>query len=325
MSLFSLREIEQAAQFVHKKIQPTPQLNWPQISEMIGANVWVKHENHTPTGSFKIRGAITFIDWLKSAHPDIKGIITATRGNHGQGQAREATAAGLKAKIIVPLGNSKEKNDAMRSFGGELIEYGNDFDEARVKAVFLSKQEGLYMVPAYHSELVRGVSTYAFELFSALSDLDSVYVPIGCGSGACGLVTVRDALNIKTKIIGVVSEQAQAVKLSFDKKNIMETSSANTFADGLAVRVPVAEAFDIYSKGIERVVSVSENDIANAIRVFYQCTHNMAEGAGAAALAALLKDKHKMQGKNVGVILSGSNIDAGLFCQVLKNEMPPFI
>ena len=203
--MFNKSELENALEFVHSYIPPTPQYTWPQICELADAKVWVKHENHTPTGAFKIRGGLTFVDWLKRTHSDCEGIITATRGNHGQSQARAATMTGLRAKILVPHGNSKEKNSAMRSFGADLIEFGHDFDEARIEAERLSRLENLFMVPPFHKELVRGVATYALELLTAAPDLDTIYVPIGCGSGICGIISVRDALGLKTKVVGVVS------------------------------------------------------------------------------------------------------------------------
>lgn len=320
--LFTKDELEDAARLVHRQISPTPQTVWPQVCEKVAATVWVKHENHTPTGAFKIRGGISFIDWLTRAKPDVKGIITATRGNHGQSQARAAIAAGLQAKILVPLGNSEEKNAAMRAFGANLVEFGDDFDTARVEAARLSEEENLFMVPAFHVELVRGVATYALEFFSAVPDLDTVYVPVGCGSGICGVISVRDALGLKTRIVGVVSTEAQTAKLSFESGSLIETETANTFADGMAVRVPVKEAFEIYSQGADRIVAVNEDEIAEAMRIFFRDTHNVAEGAGAASLAALLQERDTMHGKEVGVILSGGNIDADMFATVLQGGTP---
>jgi threonine dehydratase len=255
--------------------------------------------------------------WLKREHPGVKGIVTATRGNHGQSLALAATASGLSALIVVPQGNSPEKNQAMRGFGGEVVEYGRDFDEAREEAARLAQVHGLYLVPPFHIELVKGVATYALELFTAAPDLDTVYVPIGCGSGICAVIAARDALNLKTRVVGVVSTEAQAAKLSFESGKICETDSANTFADGLAVRKPIAEAFAIYAAGAERLVAVSEAQIAEAMNVYYSDTHNLAEGAGAAALAALMQEREAMQGKRVGVILSGANVDRPVYASVI--------
>lgn len=315
-------DLESAAAFVHARMSPTPQHHWPLLSNATGAEVWVKHENHTPTGAFKIRGALTFMDWLTRTHPNVPGICTATRGNHGQGQAWAATSAGLTAKVYVPRGNSVEKNAAMQAFGADLIEFGDDFDTAREEAFRVAEAEGLFIVPPYHPELVRGVATYAYELFMAQPDLDTVYVPIGCGSGICGTIMARDALGLKTKVVGVVSDQAQTAKLSVEAGRLIETNSASTFADGMAVRVPVQEAFDIYSRGAERIIAVSDDEVANAIRLYFTATHNVAEGAGAAPLAGLMQERDQMAGKRVGVILCGGNIDTGWFRAVLDGQTP---
>jgi threonine dehydratase len=320
MPLFNKDEIGEAARLVYKTMPPTPQYVWPLLSRRAGATVWVKHENHAPTGAFKIRGGVTFIDWLRRRHPEIAGIVTATRGNHGQSQARAATAAGLTAKVLVPFGNSLEKNAAMRAFGAELVEFGRDFDEARIEAARLAEAENLFLTPSFHPELVRGVATYALEFFTAAPALDTVYVPIGCGSGICGTIIVRDALGLKTKVVGVVSTQADAAKLSFEAGRLIETASADTFADGMAVRVPVAEAFAIYAKGADRIIAVSDEEVAEAMRIYYRDTHNLAEGAGAAALAALLKERPAMQSKEVGVILSGGNVDLNVYAAILGGK-----
>ncbi|PDT81550.1 threonine dehydratase [Sinorhizobium sp. BJ1] len=323
MHLFAREDLEEAAALVYRHMSPTPQYAWPQISEKAGAAVWIKHENHTPAGAFKVRGGITFMDWLRRSGRSTKGIVTATRGNHGQSQARAARAAGLAAKIVVPHGNSVEKNAAMRAFGGEVIEYGRDFDEARTEARRLAAETGLFLVPPFHEEIVRGVATYGLELFTAVPDLDTVYVPIGCGSGICGVIAAREALGLKTEVIGVVSTHAPAAKLSFEAGRLIETDTALTFADGMAVRIPIEEAFAIYAKGAARIVAVSDDEVAEAMRLIYRATHNVAEGAGAASLAALLKEASAMRGKKVGLILSGANVDAEVFQKVLGGETPP--
>ncbi|WP_415401134.1 threonine dehydratase [Tateyamaria sp. SN3-11] len=320
--MLTLDTLRDTAAFIHARMAPTPQHHWPLLSAATGAEVWVKHENHTPTGAFKVRGALTFMDWLVRTHPDVPGICTATRGNHGQGQAWAATSAGLTAKVYVPRGNSVEKNAAMRAFGAELIEFGDDFDTARQEAYRVAEAEGLFIVPPYHPELVRGVATYAYELFSAQPDLDTVYVPIGCGSGICGTIMARDALGLDTKVVGVVSDRAQTAKLSVEAGRLIETNSAATFADGMAVRVPVQEAFDVYSKGAERIIAVSDDDVAEAIRLYFTATHNVAEGAGAAPLAGLMQEREQMAGRKVGVILCGGNIDTGWFRTVLEGQTP---
>jgi len=322
MPMFRLEDLEVAARKIYRQMPATPRYRWPQLCDALGATVWVKHENHTPTGAFKIRGGITFLDWVKRSHPGVEGIVTATRGNHGQSQALAASTVGLNAKILVPHGNSVEKNNAMRAFGAEVIEFGLDFDAARMEAARLAETENLFMVPPFHRELVRGVASYALELFENSPNLDVVYVPVGCGSGICSVITVRDLLGLKTEIVGVVSSEALTAKLSFDAGKLIETRSANTFADGVAVRVPVEEAFEIYSKGASRIVSVSEDEVADAMRLYFASTHNVAEGAGAAPLAALVQEREKIRGKNAGVILSGGNIDTNAFASVLRGMTP---
>lgn len=322
MALFERSEIEAAAALVYENMMPTPQFSWPLLNNEIGIEIWVKHENHGPTGAFKVRGGVTYIDWLKRTKPDVRGICTATRGNHGQAQARAATAAGMIAKIYVPRGNSTEKNAAMAAFGGEVIVHGDDYDQARVEAMRVASEENLAPVPPYHPELVRGVATYALEFFTSAPELDTVYVPIGCGSGICSVIAARDALNLKTKVVGVVSTEAQAAKLSFEAGCLIETNSAHTFADGVAVRIPVKEAFDIYAAGAERIIAVSDAEVAEAIRAYYRCTHNVAEGAGAVPLAGLMQERALMKGKRVGVILCGGNIDTDKFVTVLKGGVP---
>ncbi len=311
-------DIEQAARLVYQVMPATAQYAWPLLAERLGCTVWVKHENHTPTGAFKVRGGITFMHWLKRTHPGVKGIVTATRGNHGQSLALAASAVGLRALIVVPEGNSVEKNNAMRGFGGEVVECGRDFDDARVEAARLAQVHDLLLVPPFHTELVKGVATYALELFTAVPDLDTVYVPIGCGSGICGVIAARDALGLKTQVVGVVSTEADAARLSFEAGEICETPSANTFADGLAVRKPIPEAFAIYSAGAARIVAVNDGQIAEAMRMYYTDTHNLAEGAGASALAALVQERDTMAGRTVGVILSGGNVDRGVYAQVIQ-------
>jgi threonine dehydratase len=310
-------DIEQAAGLVYQVMPATAQYAWPLLAERLGCTVWVKHENHTPTGAFKVRGGITFMHWLKRTHPDARGIVTATRGNHGQSLALAATALDLRSLIVVPQANSLEKNNAMRGFGGEVVEFGRDFDEAREEAARLASVHGLYLVPPFHTELVKGVATYALELFKAAPDLDTVYVPIGCGSGICAVIAARDALGLNTRVVGVVSTEATAAKLSFEAGVIRETASADTFADGLAVRKPIAEAFAVYAQGAARIVSVTDEQIAEAMRVYYTDTHNLAEGAGAAALAALIQEREMMRGKRVGLILSGGNIDRSVYARVI--------
>ena len=318
--LFSLDQLTLASETVYAQMAPTPQYAWPQLCEAMGTEFWLKHENHTATGAFKIRGGITFMEWLRTQHPETQGLITATRGNHGQSQARAARAAGIHAKILVPEGNCVEKNAAMRAFGAELVEFGRDFDAAKAEAARLAQLEGRTMAPPFHEQLILGVASYALELFSSVNDLDVVYVPVGCGSGICGVIAARDALGLKTEVVGVVSSHADAAKQSFELGRIVETDSANTFADGMAVRRPVEEAFEIYSTGASRMVAVNDDQVADAVRLIFSSTHNVAEGAGAAALAAALHDREKLKGKKVAAILSGGNIDTPLFSRLLRGK-----
>lgn len=316
--MFDLDELRTAANKVHRIMQATPQYAWPLLGKRLNCEVWVKHENHTPTGAFKIRGGITFIDRLLKQQPSLNGIITATRGNHGQSQALAATKVGLPCYIVVPKGNSPEKNAAMQALGGQIIEHGVDFDEARAKAAEIAEQKGLYFVPAFHKDIILGVATYALELFDAVAALDTVYVPIGMGSGICGLIKTRDLLGLKTKIVGVVSSHADAFAQSFEQGKIITTESANTMADGLACRMPLAESFAMIQAGAERIVRVTDDEICHAIRIYHEDTHNMTEGAGAAGLAALMKERTLQKDKKVAVILSGANIDRHLYASILQ-------
>jgi threonine dehydratase len=310
------RELEQAARLVHSVMPPTPQLSWPLLNQRAGCEVWVKHENHTATGAFKIRGGIVMIDALKRAKPKLAGVISATRGNHGQSIAWSGRRHGLRTLIVVPHGNSRDKNAAMRAWGAELIEHGRDFDEAKDHAATLAREQGLESIGPFHPELVTGVGSYALELFSAVAGLDAVYVPIGCGSGISGLIAWRDMLGLKTKVVGVVSDRADCYARSLEAGKPVETESADTFADGMAVRVPVPAALDIIRAGAERIIRVSDDEVKAAVRYFYSDTHNLIEGAGAAPLAALLKDKEK-KGTRFAVIASGGNIDREAYLSAL--------
>ncbi len=309
-------ELERAALLVHAAIPPTPQYCWPLLAARAGVEVWVKHENHTPTGAFKVRGGLVLIDRLKRSDPKLPGVISATRGNHGQSLAYAGRRHGVRTVIVAPRGNSRDKNAAMRAWGAELIEHGRDFDEARVHAAKLAAEQGLHFVGPFAPELVAGVGSYAQELYAAVADLDAVYVPIGCGSGICGLIAWRDALGLATRVIGVVSERANCYALSFAAGKPVETDSADTYADGMAVRVPVPAALDMIRKGAERIVQVSDEEVKAAVRHFYSDTHNLIEGAGAAPLAALMKDRER-RGKRFAVIASGGNIDKDLYLAAL--------
>jgi threonine dehydratase len=311
--MFDLAELEQAHEMVRQAVPPTPAHAWPLLAERLGTEVVVKHENHTPTGAFKVRGGLTYVGRLKRERPDTPGLISATRGNHGQSVAFAGRRHGLPVTIYVPHGNSVEKNRAMAGFGGELVEHGSDFQEAREEAYRRAAREGLHMVPAFHRNVVLGVATYALEVFRTAPDLDVLYVPIGQGSGICGCILVRDLLGLRTEIVGVQSTLAPSYALSFAARTVVNTNSSNTLADGMATRNPDAAALAVILKGASRIVQVTDDEIAAAIRALWTDTHNLAEGAGAAALAAALQEKSRLRGKRVGLVLSGGNVDFDLF------------
>jgi threonine dehydratase len=320
--MFTRAELEKVIPLVRASVPPTPQYAWPLLEAQTGVQVVVKHENHTPIGAFKVRGGLVYFERLKRERPHVKGIVTATRGNHGQSLAYAGARAGVAVTIVVPRGNSKEKNAAMQSFGAKLIEHGRDFDEAKEEAIRIAAERGAEYAPSFHRDFVVGVASYAYELFGAVDDLDTVYVPIGLGSGICGVIGTRDAFGLKTKIVGVVSAAANAYHLSFAAGRPIATNSALTFADGMAVRVPDPIALEIIRKGAERIVEVSDDDIAEAIRLIYSATHNCAEGAGAAALAALIKERGRLQGRRGSVVLTGQNIDRAWMQMVLAGRTP---
>ena len=311
--MFTLDEMRRAHDLVLRALRATPALNWPLIDKRLGAEAVVKHENHLPTGAFKVRGGLTYVDALMKRDPAARGIISATRGNHGQSLAFAGRRAGLEVTILAPRGNSSEKNAAMRALGAELIEFGRDFQAAREEAARLAQSRGLHMVPSFHRDLALGVGTYALELLSERSDLDVLYVPIGQGSGICGCIGARDALNLKTEIVGVQSTEAPAYALSLSAGHVVFTNSADTLADGMATRVPDEEALAVIRKGAARIALVSDAEIAAAVRAYWTDTHNLAEGAGAAALAAAAKERSRLKGRKVGLVLSGGNIDFDLF------------
>lgn len=320
--LLTLAELEAAAQLVHRTVPPTPQYAWPLLAKRTGCEVWVKHENHTPTCAFKVRGGIVYMDNLKRSQAGVSGVISATRGNHGQSIAFSASRAGIPATIYVPRGNSTDQNAAMRAFGATVVEFGRDFDEALAECHRVAHEQNLHFISPFNRDQVKGVATYALELFRTVGGLDTVYVPIGMGSGICGLITTRDLLGLKTEIVGVVACNAPAMALSFAAGKPIPTNSALTFADGMATRDPQDEALTIIKRGAARVLQLSEDDIAEAVRSYFQDTHNVAEGAGAAPLAGLMQERARMTGKRVAVILSGGNIDASVYRRILAGETP---
>jgi threonine dehydratase len=320
--MFTSSDLDRAGRIVYAAMPPTPQYAWPLLSAETRCETWVKHENHTPVGAFKVRGGLVHMR-MRKERGELNGVITATRGNHGQSIPFAARREGIPATIVVPRGNSVEKNAAIQALGARLIEAGSDFDEARETAIRLSRERGLDVVASFHPELVLGVATYAHELFRAAQDLDAVYVPIGLGSGICGVIGVRDLLGLSTEVIGVVSEKAAAYAHSFAQGKPVATNSAATFADGVAVRIPHADAVAIINRGAERIVEVSDDEIAEAARLYYRTTHNLTEGAGAAPLAALMKEREAMRSKRVALILSGGNIDMAKFAMILGGQTPP--
>ena len=313
----SLAALEEAADLVHRTVPPTPERCWPLLAERYGCELWVKHENHTPIGSFKVRGGLVYMDALRREQPDVTGVIAATRGNHGQSVAFAATRAGLTATIVAPHGNSVEKNRAMHAFGAELIEEGHDFQAAYEHAFALAEERGLHMVRSYDPSLALGVASYTLEFLRAVPDLDTLYVPIGLGSGICGAIAARDALGLATRVVGAVAEAAPTYAKSFAAGEPVSTPSCETFADGLATRIPDADALALILKGAERVVAVSEAAIQAAMRDYFTDTHNIAEGAGAATLAAVGVEREQCAGRRIGVVLSGGNIDIDRYREIL--------
>jgi threonine dehydratase len=319
---FAMAELDSATALVRRWVPPTPQYDWPLLRKVVGTQVWVKHENHTPTGAFKVRGGLVYADRMRAERPEVQGIISATRGNHGQSLAFAATAAGLTVTIVVPYGNSPDKNAAMRGFGAEVIEYGHDYQAAREHATRLAAERRLEVVPPYHRDLVLGVATCGRELFDAVPGLDAVYVPVGMGSGICGLIGVRDLLGRRTEIIGVVAKGAPAIARSFAAGRVVTTDAADTFVDGVACRVPDADAVTAICAGAARIVEVSDEDTADAMRILFATTHNTPEPAGAIALAGLLSQRQAMAGRRVAVIQTGGNVDSDLFARVLSGQTP---
>lgn len=313
----TLKQLRATADLVHRVLPPTPQIRWPLLCRRTGAEVWVKHENHQPVGAFKVRGGLVYMNELKQRDREVAGVIAATRGNHGQSIAFAAARTGLHAIIVVPHGNSAEKNAAMQALGAELVVHGNDFQDALEYAAELAKKEKLHFVPSFAEPLVRGVASYALELFDNVSGLDAVYVPIGMGSGVCGVVAARDALGLNTEVIGVCATGAPAFALSFEAKRQIATDSVNTMADGMSGRVPDPRALEIVLSGVARVLTVTDEEICAAIRYLFADTHNVAEGAAAAPLAALLQERTRMQGRRAAIILSGGNIDSDMFAATL--------
>ena len=316
-SLPSIEEISSAAELVYSVMPPTPQYLWPLLSERLGTELWIKHENHTPTGALKARTAIAYAAELFRSHRHITGLVTATRGNHGQSVALAARRFGVSANIVVPKGNSPEKNAAMRAQGGNLIEFGNEYQESKEHAQRLAAENGWQFVPSYHRDIVKGVATYWLEFFSAVPNLDVVYVPIGQGSSICSCAAVRNGMNLGTKIVGVVPEGAPAYALSFEAGRKIPAPVTTILADGMACRVPDDASLAVVLQNVDHIVQVSEEEIRLAMKAIFTDTHNVAEGAGAAGLAAAMKEKSSLQGKRVGTVITGGNVDHDVFAGVL--------
>jgi threonine dehydratase len=318
MTLPSKNAIEAAGQVVYEAMAPTPQLTWPLLNERTGLELWLKHENYTPLGAFKVRGSLTYFRSLRESGRSVTRVMTATRGNHGQAVAFAARREGLEAIVYVPFGNSPAKNRAMRGLGATLVEHGNDFEAARREAQRHAEHDGLFYVPSFSEALLAGVATYSLELFSALRNLDVLYVPIGLGSGICGAVAARAALGLRTEIVGVVSSEAPAYFDSFAERRLVQRPALTALADGLACSTPHPEALDIIWREVARVVAVSDDEVAAAMKILFDDTHNVAEGAGAAALAAVLKEQDRLRGRRVAAVVTGGNVDREVFAAVLQ-------
>ena len=319
-SLPTLDEVRAAAEVVYRLMTPTPQYRWPLLCERLGTEVWVKHENHTPIGAFKARTAIVYTEKLLQHEPDTRGLIAATRGNHGQSVALAAQRNKLDCIIVVPHGNSVGKNAAMRAQGARLIENGDDFQSSLEHAINLAGELGYHLVPPYHRNIVLGIATYWLELFTAVADIDVAYVPIGMGSGICSASAVRNALGLRTKIVGVVSEQAPMYALSFEQRRIVEAPSLTVLADGLACRRGNEEALQVMLENVDHMVRVSDTEVAEAMRALFKDTHNVVEGAGAASLAAATKEAAQLKGRRVALIATGGNVDSDVFARVLGQK-----
>ena len=318
-SLPSLTALESASTVVHSVMPSTPQYEWPLLSARVGAEVWVKHENHAPTGAFKVRGGLVYFDHLRRDSPNVSGVVCATRGNHGQSVGFAARRHGLTAVVVAPQGNSQEKNAAMRALGVELIERGHDFQSASEAADVIAEERGWHRMPSFHPVLIAGVGTYALELLRAVQDIDTVYVPIGLGSGICGMLAARTALGRRTKVVGVVSAHAPAYARSFALGSAVSHDVSTRIADGLACSTPDPLALELINAGVERIVEVSDDEVEAAMCALFSDTHNVAEGAGAAPLAALMQERSSMRGKKVAIVITGGNVDRQVFAKVLAS------
>ena len=320
MSLPSLRDIEAAAEVVYREFAPTPQYRWALLSQRLGTDCWVKHENHTTVGAFKIRGGLTYFDALRRRGQLPRAVVSATRGNHGQSIGWAARSHGIACAIVVPQGNSAEKNAAMRALGVELIEHGEDFQASREHAQQLAQSRQAHMVPSFHTDLLSGVSTYWWEFLRAVPDMDVAYVPIGLGSGACSAIAAKLALGHCVRIVGVVSAHATTYADSLAAGQVVPSAVSTVLADGMACRLADADALSVLRPHLDHVVKVSDEEVAAAMRAIYADTHNVAEGAGAASFAAAWQERGRLRGQVVGTVLSGSNVDASVLSGVLAKD-----
>ncbi len=319
----TLGELEAAASVVYGAMNPTPQQRWPLLDARCGVAVWVKHENHTPVGAFKVRGGLVYFDALLRSGSEWRGVVAATRGNHGQSIAFAAARYGIPVAVVVPHGNSTTKNAAMQALGAELIERGGDFQASLEASAAIAAERGWHQVPSFHPLLVNGVASYSLELFRAAPHLDVLYVPIGLGSGICGAIAARDALGLSTEIVGVVSAAAPAYARSFELGTLVSHDVSTRIADGMACRTPVADALDAIRAGAARIVEVTDDEVEEAMRALFADTHNVVEGAGAAGLAALLQERRKSSGLTAGIVVTGANVDPQPFARVLSRGRAP--
>lgn len=319
--MISLSDLESAAQVVYTAMAPTPQQRWPLLDKRCGCAVWVKHENHTPVGAFKLRGGLVYFDCLRRTEPNLRGVVAATRGNHGQSIGFAAARMGIRAAVVVPSGNSETKNAAMVALGVELIERGHDFQAALEASAEIASERRWHQVPSFHPLLVRGVASYSLELLRSVPELNVLYVPIGLGSGICGAIAVRDALGLTTRIVGVVSAAAPAYARSIALGHAVSYDVTTRIADGIACRTPDESALAIIRAGVDHIVEVTDDEVEAAMRALFADTHNVVEGAGAASLAGLLQERNTLRGLTAGIVLTGANIDPQPYARVLSHEI----
>ena len=317
--------LDAAVALVGQVVPPTPQYRWPRLCEALGTEMWLKHEDQTPTGAFKVRGGVVYVDDVRrrrEAGEAVAGIASATRGNHGQSLALSGTRLGVPVLVGVPECNSADQNRAIEAHGAELLVAGADFEETRAQVAREAERRGYELVPAFHPLLVAGVATYWLEFFTVRPDLDVVYVAIGMGSGICAAIGVRDLLGLDTEVVGVVTEGAPTWALSLEAGEVVPTDAARTWCDGVATRNPPPEAFDVVRRGAARVLRVSDEQAADACRLLFDTTHHVAEGAAGVVLAGAWQERDRLRGREVGAVLCGANVDRDVFREVLAGGTP---